>query len=534
MSDNKAKFNNAASPSYPENSEIQRYIERLKQLQELRRIADNEQLSIHDMFKAYPNLALQQEQSPQNYVSQFIQNQDFSSQNHLSKPSSLPPSNSIQQNAPQQLSAPTQQLQPRPSEYPDIKQDPYLLNRIPNINPENHTLYSLPQSQQYYQPNFPYTPQDSATQPFVTKSEFTTLQNSVNQIADLLTQQLSFSQTPSIRSKPSVSIPPTIQQLTSAMNLTSSGSTYPPPFSSPNQIPPSNFLSKKPSQQDHLPIYHFNPSSLPPIPSSNPNSSQNVTQSSNLTLVQAPPQNQIPPSNSNTISSQNLQSSKYYNPKNRPSTTPPENFNKSPVIQESNLLDQHDSEKLDQDDSRISVFDDLKYADTHMDDFVTEFKAFHWKISNWDALEKRVTSDVFTCGGNTWRILLRPFGSSHTEIVSLFLEYANAKEEPDGWFAISQFVLSIANVHDPTINTQGSAFHCFNKNDPNWGFTRFMKLSELVNPAAGEDLPIIQNGECVISAFVKTIKPPTGMPQSLKSTKSPTIKEKLQNLNVIN
>ncbi|ORX72959.1 hypothetical protein DL89DRAFT_206453, partial [Linderina pennispora] len=49
-------------------------------------------------------------------------------------------------------------------------------------------------------------------------------------------------------------------------------------------------------------------------------------------------------------------------------------------------------------------------------------QAYFWNIANWDALDKRATSDVFRCGGHAWRILLRPFGSSHKGVLSFFLE----------------------------------------------------------------------------------------------------------------
>ncbi|KAJ2811357.1 ubiquitin-specific protease ubp15, partial [Coemansia sp. 'formosensis'] len=67
----------------------------------------------------------------------------------------------------------------------------------------------------------------------------------------------------------------------------------------------------------------------------------------------------------------------------------------------------------------VSIYEADTFASTHMEDIVFESKAFYWKIGNWDKLERRATSDVFRCGGHMWRILLRPFGSSHKGVLSL-------------------------------------------------------------------------------------------------------------------
>ncbi|KAI8318979.1 hypothetical protein GQ54DRAFT_241034, partial [Martensiomyces pterosporus] len=72
-----------------------------------------------------------------------------------------------------------------------------------------------------------------------------------------------------------------------------------------------------------------------------------------------------------------------------------------------------------------------------------ESKVFYWKIANWDKLEKRATSEVFVCGGHNWRILVRPFGSSHKGVLSLFLECVDANEAPDDWRCTCKFVLAV-------------------------------------------------------------------------------------------
>ncbi|KAJ2772871.1 ubiquitin-specific protease ubp15 [Coemansia nantahalensis] len=157
----------------------------------------------------------------------------------------------------------------------------------------------------------------------------------------------------------------------------------------------------------------------------------------------------------------------------------------------------------------ISIYDAEAFADAHMEDIVFDRKAFFWKIDNWDKLERRATSDTFKCGGFVWRVLLRPFGSSHKGVLSLFLECLGPADTSEDWRCICRFVLAIANPRDPAHNTHGSAYHCFHRNNPNWGFTRFMKLADLrTSPAPGVPA-YIQDGACTIGAYLHVIKDPS-------------------------
>ncbi|PVU99601.1 hypothetical protein BB559_000561 [Furculomyces boomerangus] len=426
--------------SYSDPIEIQRYMDRLRQIAEFKRLAELEQQrALQDPFRHYPNLGLPLHNTP--YIPQYQNLPDYS--------------NIINQ-----------------SEYDSQRDNEKNLSAHPD-----HLNSTIP-------------PQSDN---FVSKAEFSTLQSSVNQLVELMTTQLSV-QKPQSYSPYSQILP----QYSNIPGLNQSPNNQYRIAPSPN---PQNFASilSKTKQDPLFPltdVLYQNPSLL---------------------------NNPLPPAQQRYT-------------KSRPSTTPPTNV--QPPVTESNLPveppkpvtetkpTENTSENSNEDEQHISVFDETKYSDSHMEDLVAEFKTFHWKIQNWEMLEKRVVSETFECGGHNWRVLLRPFGSSHPEIVSLFLEYANAKEAPDGWHAIAQFVLSIANINEPSINTQGSAFHCFNKNDPNWGFTRFMKLSELTTSSFDEERPIVENGECVISAFVKVIKSPTGMPYNVKNVRTPSIREK--------
>ncbi|KAJ2753019.1 ubiquitin-specific protease ubp15 [Coemansia sp. BCRC 34490] len=157
----------------------------------------------------------------------------------------------------------------------------------------------------------------------------------------------------------------------------------------------------------------------------------------------------------------------------------------------------------------ISIYDADHFANAHMEEIVFDSKAFFWKIDNWDKLERRATSDVFKSGGHIWRILLRPFGSSHKGVLSLFLECLGTSDANDDWRCTCRFVLAISNPHDPTHNTHGAAYHCFHRNNPNWGFTRFMKLADLRTAPAPGIPPYIEDGACTIAAYLHIIKEPS-------------------------
>ncbi|KAJ2878905.1 ubiquitin-specific protease ubp15 [Coemansia asiatica] len=159
--------------------------------------------------------------------------------------------------------------------------------------------------------------------------------------------------------------------------------------------------------------------------------------------------------------------------------------------------------------TNISIYDAEAFAEAHMEDIVSDSKAFFWKIDNWDKLERRATSDVFRCGGHMWRILLRPFGSSHKGVLSLFLECLGTADTSEDWRCTCRFVLAVANPDEPTHNTHGSAFHSFHRNNPNWGFTRFMKLADLRTAPAPGVRPYIEDGACTIGAYLHVIKEPS-------------------------
>ena len=145
---------------------------------------------------------------------------------------------------------------------------------------------------------------------------------------------------------------------------------------------------------------------------------------------------------------------------------------------------------------------------------IKEFKVFTWSLTKWKSLDKKLHSPEFECGGHKWRILLFPFGNSNgqpNDMVSVYLDYADPKSNPDGWHVCAQFALVISNPNDPTIFSSSQAHHRFTPEEMDWGFTRFNELRKLTSVGDGRSRPIIENQSARISAFVRVLKDPTGV-----------------------
>ncbi|WVQ73689.1 hypothetical protein IAR50_003269 [Cryptococcus sp. DSM 104548] len=147
---------------------------------------------------------------------------------------------------------------------------------------------------------------------------------------------------------------------------------------------------------------------------------------------------------------------------------------------------------------------------------IEDFQFQTWRIEHWSQQPKRIVGPEFSCGGHKWRILLFPQGNANgqpNDMVSVYLDYANPKQAPEGWHACAQFCLAISNPWDSTIQTSSHAHHRFVAEECDWGFTRFVDLRKLytADPANGKNRPTIENDEVEITAFVRVLKDPTGV-----------------------
>ncbi|KAF0549637.1 putative ubiquitin-specific processing protease 21 [Gigaspora margarita] len=143
---------------------------------------------------------------------------------------------------------------------------------------------------------------------------------------------------------------------------------------------------------------------------------------------------------------------------------------------------------------------------------IEDFQYHTWRITSWGNLEKRITGPEFEAGGWKWHILLFPFGNNNSNVVSIYLDFADLKDAPTGWHSCVQFALLLWNPEDPTSSIYHNAHHCFNAEEPDWGFTRFCNQHKLFTPSEEHTRSLIENGCCNITAFVRILKEPTGLP----------------------
>lgn len=145
-------------------------------------------------------------------------------------------------------------------------------------------------------------------------------------------------------------------------------------------------------------------------------------------------------------------------------------------------------------------------------DLETEDETWHtWNIQDWRKLKKKEHGPTFQCGGSPWRVLFFPYGN-HVEHASFYLEHAWEEDPPENWYACVQFALVLWNPNDPSIQLSHVATHRFNADEGDWGFTRFCELRRLFTVAwEGHGVPLVQNDEANVTAYVRVVKDPTGV-----------------------
>lgn len=123
---------------------------------------------------------------------------------------------------------------------------------------------------------------------------------------------------------------------------------------------------------------------------------------------------------------------------------------------------------------------------------------FTWTIDNFSRLNtKKLYSDLFYVGGYKWRILIFPKGNN-VDHLSMYLDVADSGSLPYGWSRYAQFSLSIVNQLHSKYSVRKETQHQFNARESDWGFTSFMPLGELYDPARG----YLVNDTCIVEADV--------------------------------
>ncbi|CAO3672198.1 unnamed protein product [Umbelopsis vinacea] len=169
---------------------------------------------------------------------------------------------------------------------------------------------------------------------------------------------------------------------------------------------------------------------------------------------------------------------------------------------------------VEQDQQPISVRDHTAIANKVLPDLeleVDSFAVFHWDIDDWRGLEKRTHSPEFDIGGYKWKVLLFPHGNNQTEYTSVYLEFSDQANQPQGWHVCAQFALLISNPNHPTEYAFHNAQHRFTAEEADWGFTRFHEVRRLSSVDEQRTHPLVQDNRTTITAIIRVMKDPTGV-----------------------
>ncbi|CAO3638238.1 unnamed protein product [Mucor fragilis] len=157
-----------------------------------------------------------------------------------------------------------------------------------------------------------------------------------------------------------------------------------------------------------------------------------------------------------------------------------------------------------------SVIDDFELIANKelipIDNEIIETKCEHWEIKDWSKLDTRTIGPIMKVGGHDWNILLFPKGNNQSECASIYLDLTNAKSNTDE-YACAQFVVCISKISDPTKYTLHSAQHRFTTEESDWGFTRFVPVTDLFNEATG----YLEDDAVRITSIIRVVKDPTGI-----------------------
>ncbi|MBA0871554.1 hypothetical protein Goshw_027457, partial [Gossypium schwendimanii] len=155
-------------------------------------------------------------------------------------------------------------------------------------------------------------------------------------------------------------------------------------------------------------------------------------------------------------------------------------------------------------------------------DIDVKIKRFTWRIQNFSRLVvKKLYSEVFTVDGYKWRVLIFPKGNN-VDHLSIYLDVADSATLPYGWTKYAQVGLGVIDQFDREISSTKESVsfctelvvddkallflavtqHCFNAREADWGFTSFLRLTELHNPKRG----YLLNDACLVEVYVCTDK----------------------------
>eukprot|EP01018_Ginkgo_biloba_P006093 Gb_02821 [translate_table: standard] len=110
---------------------------------------------------------------------------------------------------------------------------------------------------------------------------------------------------------------------------------------------------------------------------------------------------------------------------------------------------------------------------------------FTWTIERFSRITtKKHYSGVFIVGGYKWRVLIFP-KENNVDHLSMYLDVADSSTLPFGWSRFAYFSLAAVSQIHPKHTVKKETQHKFNAGESNCGFTSFMPLFDLYDPAKG-------------------------------------------------
>ncbi|KAB2010302.1 hypothetical protein ES319_D10G229200v1 [Gossypium barbadense] len=135
-------------------------------------------------------------------------------------------------------------------------------------------------------------------------------------------------------------------------------------------------------------------------------------------------------------------------------------------------------------------------------DIDVKIKKFTWRIQNFSSLvDKKLYSEVFTFDSYKWRVLIFPKGNN-VDHLSIYLDVADSATLPYGRTKYAQVGLGVIDQFDRETSSTKVTHHCFNARQADWGFTSFLRLTELHDPKRG----YLLNDACLVEVYVCTDK----------------------------
>ncbi|OUM56210.1 hypothetical protein PIROE2DRAFT_19281 [Piromyces sp. E2] len=134
---------------------------------------------------------------------------------------------------------------------------------------------------------------------------------------------------------------------------------------------------------------------------------------------------------------------------------------------------------------------------------------FEWEVNNWNSLRVFEVSPTFNIGNYTWKIALLPTGynDGYEDYVSLYLGNHDV-ENNDNLNVYGSFVFAMRNCNDYSYYRieKTTGIECFNKNNDEHHFPKFIKKKELFMKNKKTNKSLVENNKVVISVYLRVYK----------------------------